>query len=346
MPDPMSKSDVEDVLASIRRLVTDDKRVVEHDVQQPPTSDRLVLTPSLRVPEDEFDAEVETEEYDDGGATWEFKSSLGVGGDDEQEDVGRDLPETSETDPQISPLILDKGLIVAEDEPELVDDDPIANEPLTGSDHTDDNEQASDTLDEACATEDESQFGQYQATVPENATSVSEDGDMIEAAATDVEPLQPQSGEIVEKMLDGTDLVEDMEAEEPENKPHDSSLSAKIAKLETLVAGRNDQWEPDDAGTDAYAGTEQATMQWEDATEVPEPAEQTSAHESAVGDADSDVDSAVAFDDVMDEAALRELVSDIVREELQGALGERITRNVRKLVRREIHRALAAQELE
>ncbi|AXT34723.1 hypothetical protein D1820_06900 [Phaeobacter sp. LSS9] len=47
----------------------------------------------------------------------------------------------------------------------------------------------------------------------------------------------------------------------------------------------------------------------------------------------------------LDEHALRELVSEIVREELQGALGERITRNVRKLVRREIHRALSAQNL-
>ena len=38
--------------------------------------------------------------------------------------------------------------------------------------------------------------------------------------------------------------------------------------------------------------------------------------------------------------ALRELVAEIVREELQGGLGERITRNVRKLVRAEIQRAL------
>lgn len=50
-------------------------------------------------------------------------------------------------------------------------------------------------------------------------------------------------------------------------------------------------------------------------------------------------------DDILDEEALRELVADIVRKELQGALGERITRNVRKLVRREIQRALASQEL-
>jgi len=39
-------------------------------------------------------------------------------------------------------------------------------------------------------------------------------------------------------------------------------------------------------------------------------------------------------------------VIEIVRQELQGELGERITRNVRKLVRREIHRALLSQGLE
>ena len=51
-------------------------------------------------------------------------------------------------------------------------------------------------------------------------------------------------------------------------------------------------------------------------------------------------------DEYLDEEMLRDLVSEIVRSELQGALGERITRNVRKLVRREIHRALTSQDLE
>lgn len=46
-----------------------------------------------------------------------------------------------------------------------------------------------------------------------------------------------------------------------------------------------------------------------------------------------------------EEEALRDMISDVVREQLQGALGERITRNVRKMVRREIHRALVAQDL-
>ena len=48
---------------------------------------------------------------------------------------------------------------------------------------------------------------------------------------------------------------------------------------------------------------------------------------------------------VIDEEMLRDLISEIVRQELQGALGERITRNVRRLVRREIQRALSAHDL-
>lgn len=49
---------------------------------------------------------------------------------------------------------------------------------------------------------------------------------------------------------------------------------------------------------------------------------------------------------VLDEAALQEIVRQMIREELQGSLGERITRNVRKLVRTEINRALVARDLD
>ncbi len=45
-----------------------------------------------------------------------------------------------------------------------------------------------------------------------------------------------------------------------------------------------------------------------------------------------------------DEVALRALVGEMIREELQGELGARITRNVRKLIKREIDQALAAQK--
>ena len=46
----------------------------------------------------------------------------------------------------------------------------------------------------------------------------------------------------------------------------------------------------------------------------------------------------------LDEEGLRDIVREMIRQELQGVLGERITRNVRKLVRREIQRALDAEQ--
>jgi hypothetical protein len=43
---------------------------------------------------------------------------------------------------------------------------------------------------------------------------------------------------------------------------------------------------------------------------------------------------------ILDEEALRAVVNAIVREELQGELGDRISRNLRKLIRRELSQAL------
>lgn len=49
---------------------------------------------------------------------------------------------------------------------------------------------------------------------------------------------------------------------------------------------------------------------------------------------------------LLDEDTLREIVAEVVRQELQGVLGQRITRNVRKMVRREIRLVLATEDLE
>lgn len=48
--------------------------------------------------------------------------------------------------------------------------------------------------------------------------------------------------------------------------------------------------------------------------------------------------------DLIDEDTLHDMVVEIVRAELQGQLGERITRNIRKLVRTEVARALAEKQ--
>lgn len=60
-------------------------------------------------------------------------------------------------------------------------------------------------------------------------------------------------------------------------------------------------------------------------------------------DPPQDADDATGY---LNEDILREIVRDMIQAELQGTLGERITRNVRKLVRSEINRALAARDYE
>ena len=61
---------------------------------------------------------------------------------------------------------------------------------------------------------------------------------------------------------------------------------------------------------------------------------------------DDDEDDIVAADveDIFE--AMRPMISDLIRQELQGELGERITRNVRKLVRQEIKRAMTVRDVE
>lgn len=149
------------------------------------------------------------------------------------------------------------------------------------------------------------------------------------------------------------------------------SLSAKIEALEAAIARTEDQWEPDGDGVDDYAGTQTRRITWDYGTEnaeadgadvsdtqssddpsevQPEPLPQTAAFVRSgnqVGGQKKESEPAteqMATANIGEEE-LRDLVKEIVQQELQGALGERITRNIRKLVRREINRALAAQNL-
>ncbi|WP_457647583.1 hypothetical protein [Profundibacter sp.] len=135
------------------------------------------------------------------------------------------------------------------------------------------------------------------------------------------------------------------EPEQGEAKASQTSLESTIAELEAAIGEQDEEWEPDgsefeeDAEAEAVMtapikemmGTKQPIDEIEDAEII----EDDLAAGLFAGD-----------DPEFDEEALREMVSEIVRQELQGALGERITRNVRKLVRREINRVLAAQDFD
>lgn len=140
-------------------------------------------------------------------------------------------------------------------------------------------------------------------------------------------------------------------------------LEAHVAEVEAVVAQQDDEWEPDGASDEAYADNLISPFPWlqgaepeADQVEIVQDEEGTSYPEGTLhlgesrstlkASADTDEFNWVFEDAEIDETALRDLVSEIVRQELQGALGERITRNVRKLVRREIQRALLAHRLD
>ncbi|MFY2824655.1 hypothetical protein [Ruegeria sp. MALMAid1280] len=136
------------------------------------------------------------------------------------------------------------------------------------------------------------------------------------------------------------------------------SLSAKIEALEAAIARTEDQWEPDGESDDAYSGTPNRPLAWSARAETKEAGDEGAKAEEAETTATfiRDPDAAASAKPqapetqpdtlTMDADALRGLIAQVVREELQGVLGQRITRNVRKMVRREIYRALAERELD
>ena len=133
---------------------------------------------------------------------------------------------------------------------------------------------------------------------------------------------------------------------EPDQTQDRAGLEATIAELEAAVTAQSDDWEPDE-------GESFAQSAWADsAFETPAEGQAPDSDADAVEAVDENVahetpDALIAADVTagLDEDALRALVVAMVHEELGGELGERITRNVRKLVRREINRVLTSREL-
>jgi cell pole-organizing protein PopZ len=351
MSEPVTHAEIEDVLSSIRRLVSEDAREAQAESKsatsaaggessgaaaQGKTAPRLVLTPALRVSENADTGE-------------ERKTS-------EPEDVGLAAEEDTAGTAGACDLDSDQAGFEAE---RLARETPM------------------DTASRAADPATETDAGE------------TDQGGSEEAPWKDPWATLYQAAGVQGPDADTADLAVDagsVEVSEPDWQTSDrvSAVVQKITELETKVAQSKQQWEPDGRSSDPYAGSNIEMLQWQD--HVEDEAAELSGYEAdetvleadvmvehpageAAGvfaDADSGdrqqdpdmaeriVEEAVtseAFetlsseDAFLDEESLREMVADIVREELQGALGERITRNVRKLVRREIHRALAAQDL-
>ncbi|MCG3266880.1 hypothetical protein [Yoonia sp. I 8.24] len=123
-----------------------------------------------------------------------------------------------------------------------------------------------------------------------------------------------------------------------------AGLEATIAELEAAVTSQAEDWEADegenlDETEWAAAAFQSRLVDSSTLAEYSPIMREALGLEQDIADTDSP---AVGID----EEALRGLVVEIVHQELSGELGERITRNVRKLVRREINRVLVSKGLD
>lgn len=250
MSDPVTNVEIEDVLSSIRRLVSEEGREKPRKTRpvRENGENRLVLTPALRVADRIGDAEAESQDVAEApfelGPEFseparsdeiEFRHTVLEPLDDTPGELAGDEDEAEEdgADENAAPLILQDATLP---EPALDDTPPpqseIADPPWSDPEAT---------LHEAAAL----------------AEDVSEDAG---ALAADIdEPAQPDLSEIVS--VEG-----DAEPESPpkgERMRRAAMLSAKIQALEAAIAETPDQWEPDGVSDDDYAGTEVETLAWQ-----------------------------------------------------------------------------------
>lgn len=152
--------------------------------------------------------------------------------------------------------------------------------------------------------------------------------------------------------------ADDQPADDAGSESAGDDLEHQIAELEAAVSRTFSEYEPaiaeevEDEGATAVLNTRRAQMFGAAGFEEAEVVEETPAEEPAAErqHSESRPDPILPTNDdqdlYLDEDALRELVATFVREELRGRMGEKITQSVRRMVRREIHRALSVRELD
>jgi phage-related baseplate assembly protein len=121
-------------------------------------------------------------------------------------------------------------------------------------------------------------------------------------------------------------------------------LEETIAELEAAVAASGETWESE-TGDDGPA-PELANVTAFARRAAPEEPESAAAAPPELPEAPVAAQiPSEPEEQVLDEETLRQIVAALVREELQGQLGERVTFQVRKLVRAEIARILDERDL-
>lgn len=363
MSDPVSNVEIEDVLSSIRRLVSNGKQdrfalAEPMDVPKDETANRLVLTPSLRVDEGQS--------ADQSGIAPPEDAPHQIMSEPEEVAEGQIDSHDEARDPEAQ---IEVGTATVERAEADTGDGGPQNDDQDWSVRDDETPEEQSNDEQAHA--DEPSEPHHAATDPEGEIWLEATETTSEAVAE--ETMQEDDSEALSADHDQAD-PDTGTANESNPGDHDaapSDLEAQAAEFEAAIASRDDQWEPDGDSSDDYAGSRVTSLSWRDSRDsANEPEEEELSIDPDWAEADDLAsarhaqswaqeampvppveewgdDGGLSLDDaVLDEEALRDMVSEIVRQELQGALGERITRNVRKLVRREIHRALASQDMD
>ena len=149
------------------------------------------------------------------------------------------------------------------------------------------------------------------------------------------DPAQNESAKLVLTPSQRVGLEPKPRAPQPLVLSH--SLEAKVTQLEEIIANTDDEWEPDGDDDSDYAGGVTATLDWKCVADA--------ARDEFDKTVSQVIDKPVARtdveplnDDEMD--ALREIVAKIVREELEGHLGVKITAKILQMVQCEVKAAL------
>ena len=400
MSDPVTNIQIEDVLASIRRLVSEEVRAQTQGDDEAPAAqspfrkaedaaqpapeqkaEKLILAPHLRVA---ADAEPTAPQPEDIQGEAPFTE---VGPEEAaafQEDAqifhgfGAEPPafEDSDEDPlrqeATAPHSAEAAAFDAGEDAPLSDFDAVLRALEMGSSEPQDDDFANygDGAAEALAsahhsaTEDEGPYaeGPYaespDAESPEDEDARFDDLDaVLSTLEFDPEPMVSPMARAARTEIEDAEILEDEATDDslermfasPEPQAEDPEAIVEpepLPKAETGAADLVEDSTPEALQPDGDATADMTS----DLTDDPLAAAQEAEELLSFGSDDmaEDDPEAPKGDEaeglLLDEQILRDMVSEIVRQELQGALGERITRNVRKLVRREIQRALQSQD--
>jgi hypothetical protein len=395
MSDPVTNVEIEDVLSSIRRLVSENAtaahsapfEVKTEESSHEPVAEvpkKLVLTPALRV-EDSEEAPTQPEASDhitseDTDSDFlEFNEETGA----EVLSLSSKLPRFLQRHIELDAL--PEALPPKQEEPKSEIEQSqldIINQMADSLDYV-----SGDRLDPAPQTEASAEPAEAVEEAEEEPVAASvqevvledEDEAPVEAVEeTEEEPLDvpEEAAEAQEPVVSEAETAPEVTTA-PAEKLRASDFASvrpwengdqKLSEWHSVRSPASQDYDPDVAGESDYAGTEVAALDWADHEpqderklhlSEPEPkvepeVEPVEVEPTPVEDVIDVAPEAMAIEEeepqvaevVLDEEMLRELVGEIVRQELQGPLGERITRNVRKLVRREINRAFASRSLD